>query len=152
MSKSRVPPELVGTWRQMSGVAPGSAGDELHTFGRHPVGFVQFTAEGRVTLMTVHADRAKPATAVATAAEAARLFETMIAYSGTFEVDGNKVIYDLDISWNQSWTGTKQVRHFELRGDKLQVWTPDDFESPFKGHSGVHRISFEKMSPGDRKL
>jgi hypothetical protein len=52
----------------------------------------------------------QPAGAVPTEEEKAKLFGTLIAYSGTYVLDGDKVTHKIDVSWNQSWTGADQVR------------------------------------------
>jgi hypothetical protein len=50
----------------------------------------------------------------------------MVAYSGRYTVEGEKVVHHVDISWNESWTGTDQVRFFELEDDKLTITAPVD--------------------------
>ena len=152
MHRSEIPVELLGTWRQLSAVTENlSTGEKTNVFRDKPVGFVQFTADGRVTLMTIDTARTKPVADIATAAEASELYRTMIAYSGTFSIAGNTVTYDLDISWNENWTGTKQLRYWALEGNRLLVWTPE-FDDPFKGGRAIHRLSFEKMTPDDNRL
>jgi hypothetical protein len=29
----------------------------------------------------------------------------MVAYAGTFKVEGSRVVHNIDISWNENWTG-----------------------------------------------
>jgi Lipocalin-like domain len=53
--------------------------------------------------------------------ERAELFRTVIAYAGTFKVDGSRVVHNVDISWNESWTGTAQVRNFRIEGRRLII-------------------------------
>jgi hypothetical protein len=50
----------------------------------------------------------------------------MVAYSGRYTIEGDKVVHHVDISWNESWTGTDQVRFLNLEGDKLTVTAPVD--------------------------
>jgi Lipocalin-like domain len=152
MTQSQDPAGLLGTWRQLSAVTENIAtGEQRNVFREKPVGFVQFTSDGRVTLITIDPVRKKPAGDIATAEEASELYRTMIAYGGTFSIAGNSVTYDLDITWNENWTGSLQLRYWELRDGKLFVWTPE-FDDPFKGGRAVHRLSFEKMKPGDNRL
>jgi hypothetical protein len=47
----------------------------------------------------------------------------MYAYAGTFTVDGNTVTHRVDISWNENWTGTHQVRNVRLDGERLYIST-----------------------------
>ena len=48
----------------------------------------------------------------------------MFAYSGAYRVDGDKVIHRVDVSLNQHWVGTEQVRFFRIDGDTLTITTP----------------------------
>jgi len=45
----------------------------------------------------------------------------MLAYFGIYRVDKNKITIKVDISWDESWVGTEQVRLFTIDGDKLHV-------------------------------
>ena len=51
------------------------------------------------------------------------LYDTMFAYAGRYSVETGKVIHHVDISWNQVWTGTDQVRLFEVHGTTLTLTT-----------------------------
>jgi Lipocalin-like domain len=53
--------------------------------------------------------------------ERAELFKTMVAYAGTFTVEGDRVVHNVDISWNENWTGTAQARHFRVEGRRLII-------------------------------
>jgi hypothetical protein len=48
--------------------------------------------------------------------ERVALYDTMFAYAGTYSVDAGRVIHHVDISWNEAWTGTDQIRFFEVNG------------------------------------
>jgi hypothetical protein len=47
----------------------------------------------------------------------------MFAYAGTYSVEAGKVIHHVDISWNEVWTGTVQVRLFEVNANTLTLTT-----------------------------
>lgn len=38
------------------------------------------------------------------------LFDTMFAYSGAYTVEVDRVVHHVDLSWNEAWSGTDQVR------------------------------------------
>ncbi len=59
-----------------------------------------------------------------TDADRAELYNTMVAYAGTFTFDGAVATCHVDVSWNEAWTGTAQVRHVRFEGDRL-VWSTD---------------------------
>ena len=53
--------------------------------------------------------------------EAIRLYRSMIAFAGRYELVGNRLIYRPEISWNESWNGSTQERVFQVNGDRLEV-------------------------------
>jgi len=55
--------------------------------------------------------------------ERVALYDTMFAYAGTYSVEAGKVIHHVDISWNEVWTGTDQIRLFEVNGNTLTLTT-----------------------------
>ena len=68
-------------------------------------------------------DRIAPLDVVPTDEEGVQLLGSMVAYAGTYTLGDKQVIHHIDISWNQGWTGTDQVRFFELDGDTLTITT-----------------------------
>jgi hypothetical protein len=75
--------------------------------------------------------------------EAAHLFNTIIAYTGHYRVEGDELHFDVDVSWNESWTGSHQIRTFELSGDTLVVKA--DIVNPMTGKGAWHRLTFERV-------
>jgi Lipocalin-like domain len=45
----------------------------------------------------------------------------MVAFSGRYELNDNELIYYPEITWNESWTGTRQQRYFEISDGLLQI-------------------------------
>ena len=138
---------LIGTWKQLSGtmVEEGSR-EEKSNLSAAPNGYVNFSADGRLILLSTDSARKPPAGEVPTPAEAEALYRSMIGYAGSYTVEGNKVTYDLDVAWNQSWTGTKQVRFWEVDGNRLTVTTPE-IVNPLTGKRSVFRLTFRKHVP-----
>jgi hypothetical protein len=89
-------------------------------------------------------DRKMPAHNTATAAEAENLFRSVISYAGTYTIAGNEVTHHVDISWNESWTGTKQVRIFKFEGNKVSLSTPVS-PDPFDGKMSICSLVWEKV-------
>jgi hypothetical protein len=138
---------LAGTWRMVSwkreSVATGEQSDAL---GPDPVGFINYGADGRFYAIVVRRDRAPPLTFPYSEREKAVLFDSMLAYAGTYTLDEEKVVHHVDASWNQSWTGTDQVRFYGLDGDQLFI-TAAKAPDPYTGEDVVHKIRFEKIRP-----
>jgi hypothetical protein len=53
----------------------------------------------------------------------AALWDSLIAYAGPYKANGEKLTVDVDVSMNESWNGTAQVRAFELIGRTLNLTT-----------------------------
>jgi hypothetical protein len=52
------------------------------------------------------------------------LSSTLVAYTGTYRVEGDKWITKVEVAWNPEWVGTEQVRSFKVENGRLQVLTP----------------------------
>ena len=89
-----------------------------------PQAYILYTPAGFMMSITVEEKREPPAGEVLTDAERVRLFKSIIsAYSGSYRVEGDTVIHEVNLSWNEAWTGTRQVRKFKVTGDELVIET-----------------------------
>jgi Lipocalin-like domain len=68
----------------------------------------------------------------------------MFAYAGTYTVSANKVIHHVDISWNQLWTGTDQVRFYDLSGDTLVITA--NAKNSFNGKESRFDVTWQKVA------
>ena len=117
---------IVGVW-QLKAFSTKEMQTEKVTkpFGEHPSGYFFFTRGGKVAFVAVGQDRKPPASNVVTDAERIELYKTMIAaFTGTYKVEGGKIVMKVDASWNQAWTGTDQPRNIQMAGNELTVTTP----------------------------
>ena len=112
----------LGTWALQSYTSQVvETGEKRYPLGEHPSGFLTYGTDCRMTAVLVRGQRATPSGAVATEAEKAQLYDGLMAYSGAYTVDGDRIRHMVDVSWNQVWTGTTQVRQFVLEGDRLTI-------------------------------
>ena len=88
--------------------------------GNHPSGYVIFTAEGRLSF-TLSAEGRQPAESTA---ERAALQSSLIAYTGTYRLENNRWITQVDVAWDPAWVGSEQIRFFSISDDLLTVHTP----------------------------
>jgi hypothetical protein len=136
---------IVGTWRIESFVREVTAtGQRYNEFGDKPSGYISYLSDGRMHAMLVADNRAKPTGGAPTDKDKAELFGTMIAYAGTYRIDGDKVVHDVEVSWNQLWTGSKQVRFFKAEGDTLTITTAVA-KSPRDGQEGRTMVVFKRV-------
>lgn len=112
----------VGTWALHSYSSQVvETGEKRYPLGEHPSGFLTYGADCRMTAVLVRGQRSVPAGAVATEAERAQLYDGLMAYAGAYSVEGDRIRHIVDVSWNQVWTGTTQLRQFALDGDTLTI-------------------------------
>jgi hypothetical protein len=113
--------KVLGTWKLISyEVEVQATGQKGPVMGQSPTGYAAFTPEGRIFFVLTGEAR-KPAK---TDQERAELLNTLVAYTGTYRVEGDKWITRVDVAWNPEWVGTEQVRTFKVDGERLQVLTP----------------------------
>ena len=118
-----------------------------HPFGHKPNAFVIYTADGYVATIFTATDRKPPAAATPTDTEAIRLFRSMIAFAGRYEVDGDKLIYHPEASWNEAWNGTMQTRLLEITQDRLHVRSVPVL-SPLTGTNIVFSLTWDRARSG----
>jgi hypothetical protein len=138
--------QLVGTWKLVSATREEiPSGSRIDQLGAAPTGYLNYAPDGRMMAIIARGDRARPAAARPTAAEAEALFKSVLSYAGTYSISGNEVTHHVDVSWNEAWTGTRQTRIFQLDGDRLQLSTPAS-PDPMDGKMSVRRMVWERVT------
>jgi hypothetical protein len=136
---------ILGTWKLQSLVYEVSAtGQRSSPFGDHSDGYLSYSPDGRMYAIGVAEDRPKPRDLVPTDEENVKLQGRMFAYAGTYTADGEKVVHHVDISWNQSWTGTDLVRFYKLDGNTLTI-TTTRVRSAIDGEEGEFILVWDKV-------
>ncbi len=136
---------VIGTWKLQSYVREVAAtGARYNQFGENPDGYLGYSADGRMYAIFTRHDRVTPADVVASPDEGFELFGSIVAYGGTYTLAEGHVTHHIDISWNQNWTGTDQVRYFELDGDTLTITTAS-YKSYFDGQDGRSILVWKKV-------
>src|SRR5262245_18365306 len=109
---------LVGTWRLLSCVMEDVAtGKRDAVWGEHPNGSLVLTPTGRWIVVQTAEGRTVPQTDE----DRGAAFRSMLAYSGRYRTEGQRIIITVDIAWDEGWNGTEQVRTFRLDGDQLHI-------------------------------
>ncbi len=137
---------LIGTWRLLAVVAEDVAtGEKRDIWGADPQGYINYGPDGRMIVINARQGRKKPAGLAPTPEEAAELFQGVLAYAGTYTVNGDEVTHHVDISWNEAWTGTDQVRLARFDGDRVHLSTRPN-PDPVDGRMSVRTMTWEKLS------
>ena len=132
--------DLVGTWKLVSWQVIPQNGTPQDVFGEHPKGFLIVTREGRSMVLTT-AEKRQPGMGEA---ERANLQKSMLAYTGTYRIEGHDFITTVEVSWNEEWNGTEQRRHFRIEGNKLFVESTPAPSILFPGKTDFRRIVWER--------
>jgi hypothetical protein len=138
--------DLYGTWRLLSDVREDvGTGAKTNNWDGNPQGYLTYGRDGRMSAIVVGGQRPKPKDlANLSDDDRATLYKTMLAYAGTYSVDGATVTHHVDISWNENWTGTNQIRHARIEGRRLYI-TTDPMPSRVDGRMIVAILVWEKI-------
>ncbi len=106
---------LVGTYRMVSFYAE-VGGSQSESMGKAPHGYFVFTRTRAITFYT--AENRKFGTS---ATDKAGLLDTLVAWAGTYRIDGDKVIFNVDTSWTENLNGTTTVSTWQRSGNRLTI-------------------------------
>ena len=116
-------PQL-GTWVLLSMETEDlETGQKQNLLGVHPSGYLSYGPDCRMSAILVKESREGPAALVPTDPESIELYRGLIAYAGSYSIDGFKITHHVETSWNQAWTGTTQVNQFTIDGKTLFMRT-----------------------------
>jgi hypothetical protein len=134
--------QITGTWKLISWLTKFDGGDTVEPYGPNAKGRLVLTPEGQWIIILTGADR-KPAK---TNDEKAALLDSVLAYSGMYTVEGNRIITRVDMSSNEIYTGPNQTqtRFFTVEGNKLILRTPEIVSAVRAGQKAVGTITFER--------
>jgi Lipocalin-like domain len=125
-------PQL-GTWVLLSMETEDlETGQKQNLLGVHPSGYLSYGPDCRMSAILVKESREGPAASVATDPESIELYRGLIAYAGSYSIDGFKITHHIETSWNQAWTGTTQISQFNIDGKSLYIRTGPG-KSPMTG-------------------
>jgi len=137
--------QILGSWRMMSWTYETLENGEIKdALGPNPRGYINYAPDGRMMVLVLKQDRKIPAALVPTAEEKIVLYDTMFAYAGTYSVEADRVIHNLDMSWNKAWEGTQQVRFITTDGSTL-TYRSAPAKNPLDGKDCVHTVKFQKV-------
>jgi Lipocalin-like domain len=138
--------ELAGTYRLITSTRTIlETGEVLDTWGKNPNGFIIYGKDGRMLVLIVRRDRPKPESVdKITDQQRAELHRSMTAYGGTYKFDGKRVEHNIDISWNEVFTGTTLVREITKDGDRL-MYTSRPARFSGDGKMSQNTLVWEKV-------
>jgi hypothetical protein len=133
---------LVGSWKLVSATYTTEKGEVKEQIGPNPVGFLTYTADGRMSVVMADSRR-KPLSMVIPppAEEATAALLTFFAYAGSYTFTGDQVTHHVEICSVQNFVNTDQVRSVKLECDHLTL------RGGFGLTSGGGELVWERMKP-----
>lgn len=140
--------DLYGTWRLVGATTTVVAtGEKADAYGASPTGFLSYARDGRMSAIIAYTSRPKPAHATKlTDEERVNLYQTFLAYAGTFSLKGGTVTHHVEVSSNEVWTGSDQVRYVRFEGDTLVIRT-DAMPRRSDNQLSVFELRWTKLRP-----
>jgi hypothetical protein len=140
--------QFIGAWRLVSIEAKGPNSEAMtQRYGAKPVGYIIYTADGRMSAQLMRPDRARFASdefEQATTEEAKAAFDGYMNYFGTYTVNEKEgfVTHHVEGSLFPNYVGTEQKRFFELSGDQLVLKPPP---RQINGETQTLRITWQRV-------
>jgi Lipocalin-like domain len=136
--------KLSGTYKLVSSTRTLVDSGQVETYAKEQ-GFITYGNDGRMLVLILRGDRPKPESLTTmTDQQRADLFRTLNAYGGTYKFDGKTMEHHIDISANEVWTGTTQIRDVKMEGDRL-IYTTRPAPFVGDGKMSVQTLVWEKV-------
>jgi hypothetical protein len=117
--------ELVGTWKLVGASSTTSAGERIESpYGVGPVGFLTYTAEGRISSVISYGGRKPLSMGGGKIEEQAEAFKTFLAYAGRYTLSGDKITHHIEVSSVQNYVDRDLVRTIKFEEDRMTLTTP----------------------------
>ena len=134
--------QIVGTWKLTSWLIKFDGGDTVEPYGPNPKGRLVITSEEHWIIIITEANRG-PAK---NSDDKAALLDSMLAYSGKYTIDGDRISTRVDMSSNEIYTGANQnqTHIFNVEGNKLVLGTPERISAVRPGQKAVGILTWER--------
>jgi len=137
--------DLVGTWQLVSNVVTTADGKKSDQFGPNPHGIIYFESNGHYVLSIMRDGLPKFAgkgRMKGTPEEYKAIVQGSISHFGTYEVEGDKIVFHVAYATFPNWDGSTSKRPFKISGDELQFFVPS--ASAGAGSSSVVTLKRQK--------
>jgi lipocalin-like protein len=147
MNDRHQPSALVGAWRLVSWENQSLDGNVTYPMGADALGYLIYTADGRVSVTISRAGR--PASVGgdllgATTEERARAVEGFVAYAGRYTYQADRVVHHVELSLFPDWVKTDQERSAELSDNRLTLSAGPML---LAGKQQMTRLVWERVDP-----
>lgn len=136
---------LIGTWRLIAMEAHAADGRVHQPFGAEPVGYIIYTAEGRMSATLMRGTRPpfgmgfRPGQGLP---EKASAFDSYLSYAGRYDFLGDRVLHHIEVALIPDWPGRTLERLVDLQGPRLTLISPPSGRA---GQRMTTRITWERV-------
>jgi hypothetical protein len=114
---------LIGSWKLDSFELQSTTGEISHPYGRKLTGYLFYNEDGYMSAAFMSADRGRIGDGELSSAAEASSYDHFMAYTGPFEVNGDKLTHSVEVSSLEAFIGSVQERWFKIDGDRLDLLT-----------------------------
>jgi len=114
---------LIGSWKLESFELESTDGDVVYPYGQDLTGYLFYNEDGFMSAAFMNAERGQGGDGDLSEAAKVSSYDQFMAYSGPFEVNGDKIAHSVEVSSLEVWIGTVQERWFKIDGDRLDLLT-----------------------------
>lgn len=143
-------PLLVGTWTLREAHGWDDKGGRLeNVYGRSPTGYITYGADGRMMALITHGERARldRDRQSAPVEQRAAAYASSVAYAGTYEFDGERVVHHVDASTFPKWVGADLVRFVRFGEGHVSLRTAPQMQN---GVRSVLELIWEPVGASTR--
>jgi Lipocalin-like domain len=128
-AESNLASQIVGVWKRTAVEKKDLASGEVtKPLGERPTGIAVFTSGGHFSWTLLADGRKAPQAATPTDAERVALYNTAYFGSGTYRIEGDKVVLRFETSHNQALIGNERRVTLAVSG-KVLTWTTPTLKS-----------------------
>jgi hypothetical protein len=118
---------FIGTWRLVSCELRSADGQISYPFGQDAVGYIMYNEDGYMSVAIMGTNRPTFASGDirgGSTEEKVAAADTYLSYCGRYELQRDKVIHHIEVSFFPNWFGVDQERIYEFDRDRLSLSTP----------------------------
>lgn len=117
---------VVGVWSLVSFDIDEGRNSSKPRFGPNPVGYLLYTADGRMAAVLAGTHRPElksPSGTSPTEEQRTQALTNFLSYAGRYDVRGDRVFHHVEVSIFTNLMGTTLERQFKIEGDALTIRT-----------------------------
>ena len=140
---------LIGSWRLDSFELQSTSGEISHPYGRELKGYLFYNDDGYMSAAFMNADRGRTGDGELSRAAEASNYDQFMAYTGPFEVIGDKITHTVEVSSLEAFIGSIQERWYKVDGNRLELLTAPLVVG---GDAPVGRLVWSRVTNATRAL